>query len=760
MALLMVLVLGGVLQPPVTSAQEVKVSSLEGEISRDLREAGQLLLTDAVKSSSSLDKAQQQYRQSFQATAKLRDQELDSRVLAAFQDAKAAIEQKDTNRFNYNRQLISKSILNLAYLEVIDALEDGDVKRANLWFQLRERRYKYALKADPALKAMVSLEKDPGRLAELKPTIEKDLVDTYFFLFKTSLKTLNEALEGKEVDSRKAIESSAQLLGYYYIIDEDLQAKAGAEASTELKNHLLSVTNSFFADGEVEAVKPKITEIKSLLGKFGGVEDPALLKSKASKIIMLLGYIEKNYPAAVKEGKVFDPVEYRELVMFAKEAQDRLLEIESSLLAKGKQGEGLNPALTEIRIGLQDKIPVKELQALVGETNSTLQELTGVTTVESKSSSKGKDYSVIVTEVKDAMKKLLTAYKEGDQASTADMAFNAYFIFEPMEEPLAVKDQALVKKLEADFAGLRGAIEGRATAAVVETRIQELEQDLDSALQLLEAKDTNYSVFFQSLTIILREGLEAIIIIGALATYVLRTGTKKQVMVIYAGAGAAVIGSFLTAWLVENVFHLTGAGQEVMEGATMLFAVAVLFYVSYWLFSKVEGKRWQQFIQSKLSESVGSGNLWAMATVAFLSVYREGVETILFYKALGSLSGGFQGAVTLGFLLGCGILAIVFLLFNRFGVRIPIKTFFTFTGVILYYMAFSFAGHGIAELQEGGAVSLTPASFIPKVGFLGIYPTWETTILQVVLILAQLGALAYLFLIKPKSKKEAKLQNS
>ena len=175
-------------------------------------------------------------------------------------------------------------------------------------------------------------------------------------------------------------------------------------------------------------------------------------------------------------------------------------------------------------------------------------------------------------------------------------------------------------------------------------------------------------------------------------------------------------------------------------------AVVVLFYVSYWLLSKIEADKWSAFLKGKMQAALSSGSALALASVAFLAVYREGVETILFYKALLASGGpGDAGAVIAGVALGAVVLVLLYVLLMRLGVRIPMKAFFAVTGALLYYMAFVFAGKGVAELQESRVVGTTviPSLEWLRVPLLGVYPTVQSLALQGLLVLALLVALVW-----------------
>jgi high-affinity iron transporter len=161
----------------------------------------------------------------------------------------------------------------------------------------------------------------------------------------------------------------------------------------------------------------------------------------------------------------------------------------------------------------------------------------------------------------------------------------------------------------------------------------------------------------------------------------------------------------------------------------------VLFSVSYWLISKVEAAKWQQFIRDKVNNALEHGGGRALTFVAFLAVYREGAETALFYQALFNEGPGVVFPLSMGILAGGTVLAVIFTLFYRFGVRIPLRPFFSVTSVLLYFMAFVFMGKGIRELQEGNAIPLTAIPGFPHVEWLGLYPSWQGVLAQFALLI-------------------------
>ena len=341
----------------------------------------------------------------------------------------------------------------------------------------------------------------------------------------------------------------------------------------------------------------------------------------------------------------------------------------------------------------------------------------------------------------------------GEHEAARQAAFDAYLVFEQVERDVRAKDPRLAGEAEAAFAALReSALTG---GPAWESARRSLDAVLERAERVVSDRLSPFNLFLQSLIILLREGLEAILVIGALMAFLVKTGAGQRRRDIHIGVGAAVGASLFTAFVIETVFRLSTARQELLEGITMGAAAVMLFYVSYWLLTKVEVARWNAFVKGKVQDAVSSGSALALATVAFLAVYREGFETVLFYKALWLSGGGMEAVVSIlgGALIAALVLVIIYIAVNRFGVRLPLRPLFATTSAFLYYMAFVFAGKAVAELQEGGLVGTTVVSGAPRLPALGIYPTVETLLAQGLLVVLALVALIYTFLIAPRRLK-------
>ncbi len=342
--------------------------------------------------------------------------------------------------------------------------------------------------------------------------------------------------------------------------------------------------------------------------------------------------------------------------------------------------------------------------------------------------------------------------KSGDRTHAQESALDAYMAFERIETPLRARDAAAATTVEQAFGTLRAALATGDEPEILRARAG-VDASLTAAESSLKVEVGAGMLFGQSFVIIVREGLEAILIIGALMAFVVKAGAPERKKEMGWGVVAALVASVLTAGAMLTVLRETTVRRDALEGITMLVAAAVLFSVSYWLVSKIEVRKWHSFVTAQIRRAITSRRAFALVAVAFLAVYREGFETVLFYLALFASGRGAPGgaaAIVSGLLLGLVVLGIVYYAIQKYGVKIPLKPFFAVTSALLYIMAFSFAGQGIAELQETGMIGATPLRWAPTLPALGIYPTTQTMMIQLVLALAFVGALAWVFWLEPK----------
>ncbi|MDR0759566.1 MAG: FTR1 family iron permease [Treponema sp.] len=333
-----------------------------------------------------------------------------------------------------------------------------------------------------------------------------------------------------------------------------------------------------------------------------------------------------------------------------------------------------------------------------------------------------------------------TLYRSGDQKGAKDQVDVAYFQFyEKVGFEKIVMSRisgARASQVEYQFSAVKKSITNRASqeevAAGLDTLATYLKED---AAQLDGKEELAIGVFLGSLLIIVREGFEAIIIVGAIIAYLLKSGNKKGVRPVYWGSLIALGVSVIMAWILNRITSVAGGqNQEIVEGATMLLAVVVLFYVSNWMVSKAEAEAWTGYIEGKVKSSITRGSMFSLAFAAFLAVFREGAETILFYQALLASTEKYINMVWVGLGVGIVLLVIIYILIRVVSIRLPLKPFFLGTSVLLFVMSITFVGNGIKELQEGNVIGVSPVPGVASVDILGIYPTLETLIPQAALL--------------------------
>jgi high-affinity iron transporter len=283
-----------------------------------------------------------------------------------------------------------------------------------------------------------------------------------------------------------------------------------------------------------------------------------------------------------------------------------------------------------------------------------------------------------------------------------------------------------MRDIERQMLELRGAIERGVPAAELQTRLDGVEKLLQSAEEKLGGEGLSPgAAFTASLVILLREGLEAILVLAAIIAFVVKSGRRDALPWVHAGWIAALALGALTWVLAAYVIDISGADREMTEGITALIAAAMLLYVGYWLHGKSYAQAWTRFLREQVGQALAKRTLWAMAAVSFLAVYREMFEIVLFYQALWAQVGDAgRGAVLGGMAAAAVALGAIGYAILRYSVRLPLGTFFAATSVLLAALAVIFTGHGVAALQEAGALGVTSLGF-EAVPLLGLYPSGE-----------------------------------
>ena len=359
-------------------------------------------------------------------------------------------------------------------------------------------------------------------------------------------------------------------------------------------------------------------------------------------------------------------------------------------------------------------------------------------------------WSGVVDRIEKTMNQSLAVYKSGDTAGAKKLVNDAYYgIYEKDGLEMTVNKTVSSKRAnltEYKFSVVKKLMTNQAPDTQVKKEIDEMIGMMREDVVKMgggSKEEDSWASFWPAFLILVREGAEAILVIGAIIAYLIKSGNSHKTQTVYYSSAAAVVASFITAILFRSVVSLSGANQEIMEGATMLVAVAVLFSVSYWMGSKADAKAWNNYIEGKVQGSLSSGNTLSLGAAAFLAVYREGAEVVLFYQALFNNAGDNMHMIWLGFAAGSAALVVIFVLVRYGSLKIPTKPFFQGTSILMCCLAISFAGGGIKELQEAGVIGMTRVEGIPTIALLGVYPTLESMLPQLFIVLIVIGTFIY-----------------
>lgn len=333
----------------------------------------------------------------------------------------------------------------------------------------------------------------------------------------------------------------------------------------------------------------------------------------------------------------------------------------------------------------------------------------------------------------------LAAYRKGAAGQATQLALSAYLDgVEPVEPRLNARDSDLRAQLELAMGAYRTALSRQAPVAAVTSQAKSIDALLARAQQIIdEGTSDATATFVGAFTILVREGLEALLVVVALLAFLRKAQRRDAVRYVHAGWTLALVAGGLTWAVASYAIAISGANRELTEGLSSLFAAAVLLSVGLWMHQKSIGGRWQAYLKEKMAAALDRKSAWFLFGLAFISVYREVFESILFYAALWSegqqlwlLAGMAAGALTLG------LIAWVLLRTSR---RLPIGQFFSASSALIAILAVVLTGKGVAALQEAGWVAVTAAP-VPHLEVLGIYPTWQTVAAQsVVLALLVVG---------------------
>jgi high-affinity iron transporter len=344
------------------------------------------------------------------------------------------------------------------------------------------------------------------------------------------------------------------------------------------------------------------------------------------------------------------------------------------------------------------------------------------------------------------------AHQLGDYQTAQALAVSAYLDgFELVENSLDAQDKALRQTLEADMMAIRQLLKQAQPPGEVESAVSRTLARLDDADRLLsESTLSNATLFSASLVILLREGLEALLVVIALVTVLVRTGRRDGLRYVHLGWVTALVAGVASWAAAQSLVSISGASREVMEGVAALLAAVVLLYVGIWMHSKTHAAQWQAYIQQHINSHLTAGTLWGLALLAFIAVYREVFETVLFYQALLTQAAASQySSVLSGFVAGTAFLAVLAWSLVRYSVKLPVAKFFSVTTYLLLALAFILMGKAMSALQEADIIGITPLPVSFEFDWVGVKSTWQG-------ILAQLSVLVVFLVFLGLARRQRK----
>lgn len=355
----------------------------------------------------------------------------------------------------------------------------------------------------------------------------------------------------------------------------------------------------------------------------------------------------------------------------------------------------------------------------------------------------------------------LELYEAGHTEEAYVAARNSYLDhFEYVEIPLRVRDEGLTLEVEEDYAAVRNLIEAGAPVEAVTDEVIEVRQGLDEVERTLSEPGLAAPLIalVYSFTILFREGLEAVLVVAALLGYLEASRNTQYRGAVLKGVGAAGIATAATFIVATAFIQLAPLQRELLEAGTALLAVAVLFYVSFWLITRLEHRRWMEFVKAKVWTAATTGSTAALVGVGFTAVYREGFETVLFYQALISFARGLQAWVLLGAVAGAAALAAIGWVIFKAGRKIPVKTFLTTAVAMVMLLSVAFIGNAVRGFQEAALLPVTFIESVPRLPIFlaqltGWYPTTQTILAQAALAAVYIAGAIWTFVVLPRRER-------
>jgi high-affinity iron transporter len=563
---------------------------------------------------------------------------------------------------------------------------------------------------------------------------KKTEIDSFFAELKSSL------------EQKAAAESVARLAGAIERdLAEDLSLSAGSTSSSEHARYFSAIR---------ELLATVVTEVNN--GNYDAADGHAIA-AYLDNYEYLEAPIEKHDPELMVAIEIEMREELREMIK-NEESPAAIEEHVNAILTKLDQAEEIlanDPATNSpgTRSGFAD---IEGLAEGFGTYTGERRDI-GETEDPAKSAVRAD-----IDRIRIKLDETLRLYREGDPDGALLASRSAYLdSYERIELPLRPIDPDFTLEMEIKFAELRNLIQSRAPYDQVEGKIVEIRRGLDESERLVSGTGilAPAIAFSTSFSIIFREGLESALIIGAILTYLEASRNERFKKHVYYGIVLAFAATSVTWFIAQYIIDISGASRELIEAIAGVSAVAVLFWVSFWILNKVETKKWIEFVKAKVWKATTTGSVMVFVMLSFFTVYREGFETVLFYQAMLSFAKYMEWYVIAGMAIGLGVITGITFIVRRLGRKLPLRVLFGLTMGIGAYMSIAFMGNAVREFQEVGYIPTThligtvPRLDINTATMTGIHPTMETIVAQLILLGVYLAGSLYVLVLQPRRNR-------
>lgn len=351
------------------------------------------------------------------------------------------------------------------------------------------------------------------------------------------------------------------------------------------------------------------------------------------------------------------------------------------------------------------------------------------------------DSTDYLTKAENLLNQSLEQFKSGNYSEAEKLSLDAYFLgIEPVENKIHANDPPAVTRIEEKMANFRRAIKTKDESAMISSHAALTEEIKELNNLLSDMTVTPTFAFASGFSIILREGFEAVLVIMAILGVAKAAGSTMVTASIHAGWIISLVLGVIGWYLSGILISMSGVSREIIEAVAAFFAVFVLMYVGFWMHRQTEIHRWKEFINVRVKNLTSTRNLFGLFILSFVVTFREVIETVLFLRTI-YIDTAQEVRVYIfgGVLVAFTVVLIVSILITKFRNKIPLQKFFNLSSIIMVALAVILSGKGIHALQEAGIVSMHAFPLKLRSDLLGLFPSWETMIVQVVTLFIAIG---------------------